>query len=134
MELLRSFIKAMFTNVPYWQASKPFVDKSALGGIDDPFMVYAQSVMTYARESMPYVNDDKQRLMSRLFCDEWSCLPGSMTMSSSKCIFYALVHEVGQLLTLKNGMPVVRNGAMLRCCVGVWSRSSWAKMYCLRHI
>lgn len=114
MESLRSFIKAMFTNVPYWQASKPFVDKSALGGIDDPFMVYAQSVMTYARESMPYVNDDKQRLMSRLFCDEWSCLPGSMTMSSSKCIFYALVHEVGQLLTLKNGMPVVRNGAMLR--------------------
>lgn len=59
MELLRSFLKAMFVDVPYWQATRSFVGKESIFSGDDGMMSYARSVVACVREKMPYLNDDK---------------------------------------------------------------------------
>lgn len=114
MELLRSFLKAMFVDVPYWQATQSFVGKESIFSGNDAMMSYARSVVAYAREKMPYLNDDKQQLMTRLFCDEWAFSPESRSVHGSPNILYALIHEVNSLLVVKDGSPAVRLDSILR--------------------
>lgn len=114
MELLRSFLKAMFVDVPYWQATQSFVGKESVFSGNDAMMSYARSVVAYAREKMPYLNDDKQQLMIRLFCDEWAFPPESRSVHGSPNILYALIHEVNSLLVVKDGSPAVRLDSILR--------------------
>lgn len=43
MELLRSFLKAMFVDVPYWQATQSFVGKESIfSGNDAMSRMHAQ--------------------------------------------------------------------------------------------
>lgn len=104
----------MFVDVPYWQATQSFVGKESIFSGNDAMMSYARSVVAYAREKMPYLNDDKQQLMTRLFCDEWAFSPESRSVHGSPNILYALIHEVNSLLVVKDGSPAVRLDSILR--------------------
>lgn len=114
MELLRIFLKTMFVDISYWQATQSFIGNESIFSGHNPMRKYAQSIVMHAREKLPYLNDDKQQLMTRLFCDEWSYSLDSNSLHDVQNILYALVHEVNSLLVYKDGLPTIKLDSILR--------------------